>query len=139
MFMYFCNCITYHLFNDGYYKVLPVFLFQFSSSYYHFGQHSHEFHPNLSFDRFIRMYVYCTHTLCIQGIHIDMCTYSSILPATLYCISLGCVHAVCICVCFIFTVRRRWRSFVTWTWATDRSRCQNGRGRTLDAGYVRGS
>ncbi len=55
------------------------------------------------------------------------------------CILVLCVHAVCICMCFLFTVQRRWRSFVTWTWATDHSRCPSGRGRTLGAGCGRGS
>lgn len=39
----------------------------------------------------------------------------------------------------LLTVPRRWRSSVTWTWATDHSRCPSGRGRTLCADCDRGS
>ncbi len=70
------------------------------------------------------------------------------LNATLYCTSLSHsnmyilmlrVRAVSVCTCFLLTVQRQWRSFVTWTWVTDHSHCQSGRGRTLAAGYDRGS
>lgn len=72
------------------------------------------------------------------------CQYTTLLAYFLHT-ELCYVFTVCrvrvmrICISFIFTVQRQWRSSVTSTWVTDHSRCRSGKGKTLAAGYGRGS
>lgn len=75
----------------------------------------------------------------LMCIFLEMCTYNPVCVCHLLLLIVQCVQAVGICMCFLFTVQRRWMSFVTSTWVTDHSHCQSGRGRTLCAGYDRGS
>lgn len=49
------------------------------------------------------------------------------------------VHDGHLCTWPVLTVQRRWRSCVTWIWATGHSRCQSGTGRTPAAGCGWGS
>lgn len=54
-----------------------------------------------------------------------------------YCLII--VHDGHLCTWPVLTVQRRWRSCVTWIWATGHSRCQSGTGRTPAAGCGWGS